>query len=354
MSLAKEQKYIAALITAGVIAAGAIVAVIVMAVQKDHDDKKHKQPAPKHHTSAKVGPVPSHHHPQNSRPVAHPGNSHKKTHLLDVSPDSPFDAAFAAVPETGIITAAREAAKTAAGVSAASELASRTHGRAPTVEDLLAQGKARTMDEALAMIVAMAKGQAPAIAIPDQTGMLPPVFGTKGTEVSGKPPNRWGAYARPAGATQLDSAFDDGTLRDLDPEAASLLDRSMVTSGLPTHFYDSEEKLEEHKRIHMKRALDLAANPDASIEEILQAAPTHLYSNQQLRKAKHTERLLSQQVLPPVQRLVRTQVVSMFGPTPLPTAGPTMGDGTITPGQENFLLDISCATVGDPRFAERT
>ena len=172
----------------------------------------------------------------------------------------------------------------------------------------------------------------------DQTGNLAPVNQTIAGDVLGHVMH---SLAKPA---DLASAFHDGNLQDIDPEGHAELTRALQATA-PSSWNYTLAEAQEHKANALARAVMMEANPEPSLADVLEADSVFVATREQVQRAINTQSQLQLEAVNcgPVNRfLYKYQDMCRQG-TPLPILSPYEGEGTVTPGLENYMCETSCA-----------
>jgi hypothetical protein len=179
-------------------------------------------------------------------------------------------------------------------------------------------------------------GAAAAIGQADQTGLLPPLIQqtTGGTMAHSMKTNMKVAA--------LQTAFDDGDLAMYDPEGAAQLDKALSLTGLPETFRMDDVAYEARKNAEILRTLELTGAADPSLEQVLASGTPFLATQSLLKRAVDAQGAIDRMgIIATPQRFLYSNP-GYRQATPAPTMSPVVTEGTITPGQEYYLMQTGC------------
>ena len=270
------------------------------------------------------------------------GGSSKKAGVKTSVPQSLFRSDVPLRPKAGTLAAA--AAGGAAGIP-----------EGPTQTDTFKQlqsdfARARAIQDASIVASRCAvpqTGTAPLdpelLAAVDQTGKLPKVMASVAGDAL--------VHAMPsAGAPiSLAAAFGDGADGDLqrwDPQAHAEVSAALEASK-PGNFHMTDEEATAAKNKALLQAIQLESNPEASVDDILNATSVMVATHNQIRRAINMQSQLAMEAVPTQMPLRWLYSPPLGTPaTPLPAANPLAAEfGPMTPGLENYLYEISCGQV---------
>ena len=170
----------------------------------------------------------------------------------------------------------------------------------------------------------------------DQTGTLPKLMHSIQGDSLGH------VMTTPAKPTAINGAFHDGDLHLYDPKAANEVDLALKAST-PSNWNLTDAEAQAYKTEQMARAIMLESNPDPSVDDVLASASVMIATRDMIRRAINTESQLAIEAVS-CQAPLRFQYKGPLErtPLPLPIVDPFVGEGTITPGLENYLCEIGC------------